>query len=90
MTLWCHGEGVDRWSHNAKERAKLPRLQRILKERDDVIVLLEGFLEEVAFESFQGFLGSLSSFCKSGRNPMEGRMHPLESWREADGHSPIG
>lgn len=90
VALRCHGEGVDRWSHSARERAKLPQFQKITKERDDVSALLEGFLEEVAFESFQGFLGSLSSFCKFWRNTMEGRTHPLESWWEADGRSPVG
>lgn len=60
---------MDRWSQNARERVKLPGLQRNPRERDNVSALLEGFLEEVAFESFQGFLGSLSSFCKSGGIP---------------------
>lgn len=48
---------------------KLHRLQRIPRERDNVSALLEGFLEEVAFESFQDFLGSLSPFCKPGGIP---------------------
>lgn len=70
--LWHCGVTERAWTDGLTMQGReqnSPRLQRNPREKDNVSALLEGFLEEVAFESFQGFLGSLSSFCKSGGIP---------------------